>query len=110
MKIYEARAIPGEGVVVQEFDGKVCRALVARVDSPNVVLEHVHDVAAFNICCVVEVRRKGVSLDGYVTPTFIDRENGILHLAGFPVMAGDVLEVAALAAELHARQGEGPAL
>lgn len=31
MKIYEAHAVPGEGTVVREVEGKVHRARVARV-------------------------------------------------------------------------------
>jgi hypothetical protein len=94
MKIYEAHAVPGEGTVVREVEGKVHRARVARVDGPNVVLEHVANARPFEIGCVVIVRRQGVTLVGYVTPTLINRETGVLHLEGFPVLAGDELQVA----------------
>lgn len=92
-KIYEAHAVPGEGTVVREVEGKVHRARVARVDGASVVLERETDVKAFKLGCVVTVRRQGKLLPGYVTPTLIDRANGILHLDGFPVLSGDLLEV-----------------
>lgn len=95
MKIYEAHAVPGEGTVVREVEGKVHRTRVARVDGPNVVLEHVANARPFKLCGIVTVHRQGVRLEGYVTPTLIDRANGILHLDGFPVLGGDLLEVAA---------------
>lgn len=93
VKIYEAHAVSGEGTVVREVEGKVHRARVARVDGPNVALERVANARPFEIGCVVVVRRQGVTL-GYVTPTLINRETGVLHLEGFPVLAGDLLEVA----------------
>lgn len=92
--IYEAHVVPGEGVVVREVEGQVRRVRVAAIDLSRVILEHVADAAPFTLGCVVVVHRQGVALVGYVTPTLIDRDNGILHLEGFPVLAGDELEVA----------------